>query len=162
MMRVGIGYDVHPLVVGRPLILGGTTIPYPKGLAGHSDADVLGHAIADALLGAAALGNIGTQFPNSDPTLKNISSLLLLERVKLLLVKHKWGIINIDSTINLEAPKLSPYIDLMRDNLARSLGLRPDQVSVKATTGEGIGFIGRGDGAAAYAVALLEGAGGGS
>ncbi|HLF13835.1 MAG TPA: 2-C-methyl-D-erythritol 2,4-cyclodiphosphate synthase [Bacteroidota bacterium] len=161
-MRVGIGYDVHPLVEGRKLIIGGVEIPFGKGLSGHSDADVLSHAIGDALLGAAALGNIGTHFPNDDPALKNISSLSLLKLVNDLLHKHQWQIVNIDSTVNLENPKIAPHIDLMRKNLAGALGVATDRVSVKATTGEGLGFIGRGDGAAAYAVALLQSTGGGS
>ncbi len=162
MIRVGIGYDVHPLVEGRQLILGGIVIPSTKGLAGHSDADVLSHAIADALLGAAALGSIGKHFPNEDSSLKNISSLVLLDRVNALLDKHQWKIVNIDSTINLETPRVSPYIERMRESVAGCLGIRPDQISIKATTGEGLGFIGAGDGAAAHAIVLLESTGGGS
>ncbi len=161
-MRVGIGYDVHRLIEGRKLIIGGVEIPFGKGLSGHSDADVLSHAIADALLGAAALGNIGVHFPNDDPALKNISSLALLKRVNDLLYKNKWQIVNIDSTVSIERPKIASQIDLMRKNLADTLGVSPDRVSVKATTGEGLGFIGGGDGAAAYAVALLKSTGDGS
>ncbi len=155
-MRVGIGYDVHRLEEGRPLIIGGVEIPFDKGLAGHSDADLLAHAIADALLGAAGLGNIGVQFPNDDPRLTNISSLVLLKRVNTLLHKDKWEIINIDSTINMERPKLSSHIPAMREKLSAALDLPPGSVSVKATSGEGLGFVGTGAGAAAMAVALLR------
>jgi len=154
-MRIGFGYDVHRMVAGRKLILGGVEIGHPRGPEGHSDADVLCHAVADALLGAAALGNIGSRFPDTDPALKNISSLLLLERVKSLLDKEGYRIFNVDSTINLEEPKLSPHVPEMRSNLAAALGVVAGQISVKATSGESLGFVGRGDGAAAYAVALI-------
>lgn len=155
-MRVGIGYDVHALVEGRPLIIGGVEIPFGKGLSGHSDADLLSHAIADALLGAAALGNIGEQFPNDDPELANISSLTLLKRVNVLLHKNNWEIVNVDSTVNIERPKLLPHIRSMREKLSAALDLTPDLVSVKATTGEGLGFVGSGEGASAMAVALIR------
>ncbi len=155
-MRVGIGYDVHALAEGRPLIIGGVEIPFGKGLAGHSDADLLSHAIADALLGAAALGNIGQQFPNDDPEFANISSLTLLNRVNVLLRRNKWEIVNIDSTVNIERPKLLPHIRSMREKLSAALDLTPDMVSVKATTGEGLGFVGSGEGASAMAVALIR------
>jgi len=154
-MRVGFGYDVHRMTGGRPLILGGVEIPHPMGLEGHSDADVLCHAVADALLGAAALGNIGTRFPDNDPAYKNISSLLLLSHVKSLLSKAGYRIVNVDSTVNLERPKVAPHIPLMREKIAASLAVGVDRVSVKATTGEGMGFVGRGDGAVAYAIALI-------
>ena len=155
-MRFGIGYDVHRLVVNRKLILGGVEIPYVRGLVGHSDADVLCHAIADALLGAAALGDIGKHFPETDPRFKDISSLVLLKQVAELINHNKFKIINIDSTVVLQQPKIGPYIRRMRDNLAQALGVRTDQVSVKATTSEELGFIGMGDGAAVYAIASLE------
>jgi 2-C-methyl-D-erythritol 2,4-cyclodiphosphate synthase len=154
-MRIGIGYDVHRFVEGRKLIIGGVEIPFGKGLEGHSDADLLCHAIADALLGAAALGNIGTIFPNDDPTFKNISSIKLLKSVNALLRKEKWSIVNVDSTINIERPKVSPHSDRIRRNLSEALGIPVESISVKATTGEGLGFIGGGEGAAAYAVALI-------
>jgi 2-C-methyl-D-erythritol 2,4-cyclodiphosphate synthase len=154
-MRVGFGYDVHRMVEGRRLILGGVEIAHPKGPEGHSDADVLSHAIVDALLGAAAFGNIGTRFPNTDPAYKNISSLLLLSAVKSLLDKEKYRIHNVDSTVSLESPKLLSYIPSMREKIAGSLGVATDQVSVKATSGETLGFVGRGDGVVAYAVALI-------
>jgi 2-C-methyl-D-erythritol 2,4-cyclodiphosphate synthase len=155
-LRVGIGYDVHRLAAGRKLVIGGVDLPYGEGLDGHSDADVLCHAIADALLGAAALGNIGTHFPNDDPSLKNISSIELLKRVNSLLDRRQWSVTNVDSTVNIEKPKLAPFIPSMRKNIAEALGIAPDSVSVKATSGEGIGFVGTGKGAAAYAVALIR------
>jgi 2-C-methyl-D-erythritol 2,4-cyclodiphosphate synthase len=153
--RVGFGYDVHRLVAGRPLVLGGVEIPSPKGLDGHSDADVLLHALADALLGAAALGDIGRHFPNTDPRYKGISSLILLGHVAELLRKHRFAVVNADLTLLLEAPKIAPYVDRMRATIARALDIAPEQVSVKATTGEGMGFVGSGEGAAAYAAVLL-------
>lgn len=155
-MRVGIGYDVHPLVTGRKLVLGGVTIPFEKGLAGHSDADVLVHSIMDALLGAAGLKNIGFYFPNTDVKYKGISSLKLLSRVKELVEESGKRVGNIDATVVAERPMLSPYIDDMKRKISRTLGLSPEQVGVKATSSEGMGFTGRGEGIAAMAVALLE------
>ena len=154
-MRVGTGYDVHRLVEGRDLIIGGEKIPHDKGLLGHSDADVLLHAISDALLGAAAMGDIGKHFPDSDPAYKGISSLLLLEKVGELLETKGYLIENIDSTIIAQAPKMRPYIDAMRGNIAKALKIDISQVSVKATTEEGLGFTGAGEGIAAQAVCLL-------
>jgi 2-C-methyl-D-erythritol 2,4-cyclodiphosphate synthase len=156
VVRVGVGYDVHRLKEGRKLIIGGVDVPSRAGLDGHSDADVLCHAVTDAILGAASMGNIGTHFPNDDPGLKNISSIELLTRANLLLKAGGWAVINVDSTVNIEKPKLAPYIHSMRENIATALGINPDSVSVKATSGEGIGFIGSGEGAAAYAVALIR------
>lgn len=155
-MRVGTGYDVHRLVSGRPLILGGVKIPYEKGLLGHSDADVLVHAIMDAMLGALALGDIGRHFPDNKPEFAGVSSLLLLERVKGLAAEKGYAVSNIDSVIMAERPKLSPYIDAMRENIARVLSVPVESVGVKATTTEGLGFCGRGEGMAAQAVALLK------
>ncbi len=155
-MRIGMGYDVHKLVEGRKLILGGVDIPYEKGLLGHSDADVLIHAIMDALLGAAALGDIGKHFPDSDEKYKGISSLELLKHVSLLLQSKGYSIINIDSTIMAQKPKLAPYIDDMRKNIASVIGIDVDAVSVKATTEEGLGFTGEGLGISSNAVCLLE------
>ncbi|MDE7223192.1 MAG: 2-C-methyl-D-erythritol 2,4-cyclodiphosphate synthase [Acetatifactor sp.] len=154
-MRVGTGYDVHRLTEGRELILGGVTIPYEKGLLGHSDADVLLHAIMDALLGAAALGDIGKHFPDSDPAYKGISSLELLKKVGGLLEERSFLIENIDATIIAQAPKLRPYIESMRENIARTLGIALEQVNVKATTEEGLGFTGSGEGIASQAVCML-------
>lgn len=154
-MRFGIGYDVHRLVLNRKLILGGVEIPFIKGLLGHSDADVLCHAIADALLGAAALGDIGKHFPDSDPRFKDISSLVLLKHVGSLISAAQYEIVNIDSTVILQQPKIAPYVKRMRENIAQALDLRVDRVSVKATTSEELGFIGMGEGAAAHAVASL-------
>ena len=155
-MRIGSGYDVHKLVEKRKLILGGVEIPYEKGLLGHRDADVLIHAIMDALLGAAALGDIGKHFPDSDNNFKNISSLVLLRNVCLLLKNSGYTTINIDSTIIAQRPKLSAYIDLMRSNIAEALEVSVDSVNVKATTEEGLGFTGSGEGIAAQAVCLIE------
>ena len=155
-MRIGMGYDVHKLVEGRKLILGGVDIPYEKGLLGHSDADVLIHAIMDALLGAAALGDIGKHFPDSDEKYKGISSLELLKHVSLLLQSKGYSIINIDSTIMAQKPKLAPYIDDMRKNIASVIGIDVDAVNVKATTEEGLGFTGEGLGISSNAVCLLE------
>lgn len=154
-MRIGTGYDVHRLVEGRPLVMGGVTIPHELGLLGHSDADVLLHAISDALLGAAALGDIGRHFPDTDPAYKGISSVLLLERVGKLLEENMFYIENIDATIIAQAPKMRPHIDQMRANIAGALGISADQVNVKATTEEGLGFTGEGKGIAAQAVCLL-------
>lgn len=156
MNRLGFGFDVHRLAVGRKLILGGVEIPFEKGLLGHSDADVLIHAIADSLLGAAALGDIGTHFPDTDPKYKNISSLTLLEHVAGRLREHRFTVVNVDSTIILQQPKIAPHVAKMRENIARALRIEIEQVSVKATTNEGLGFIGAGDGAAAHAVALVN------
>ncbi len=156
MNRIGFGFDVHKLVAGRKLVLGGEDIPSDKGLLGHSDADVLLHAIADALLGAAALGDIGKHFPDTDPQYKDISSITLLEHIAKLIAENHFEIINVDSTIVLQKPKIAPYVDQMRKNIAHALRLDAANVSVKATTNEGLGFIGAGDGAAAYAVALIN------
>jgi len=156
IMRIGLGYDIHRLIKGRQLILGGVTIPYPKGLLGHSDADVLCHAIADSLLGAAALGDIGQHFPNTDKRYKDISSLILLKHVLILTRKAGYTINNIDCMIAAEAPRLAPHITAMRRNLASALKLRSSQVSVKATTNEGLDDIGKGRGIWAQAVCLLE------
>lgn len=155
-MRIGSGYDVHKLVEKRKLILGGVEIPYEKGLLGHSDADVLVHAIMDALLGAAALGDIGKHFPDSDDNFKNISSLVLLKKVCLLLKNSGYTTINIDSTIIAQRPKLAAYIDLMRSNIAEAMEVSVDSVNVKATTEEGLGFTGSGEGISAQAVCLIE------
>ena len=155
-MRFGIGYDIHRLVVNRKLVLGGVEIPFIKGLLGHSDADVLCHAIADALLGAAALGDIGKHFPDSDPRFKDISSLVLLKQVSELIRAAKMEIINVDSTLVMQQPKVAPYVRRMRENISHALGVRLDQVSVKATTSEELGFTGMGEGAAAYAVSSLR------
>jgi len=155
-MRIGLGFDAHRLVPGRPLILGGVTIPYHLGLLGHSDADVLAHAVGDALLGAAAAGDLGTHFPDSDPAFKNISSLVLLKKIVALIKERGFRPVNVDATIVAEKPKLAPHIPAMVANLAAALGLPPEAVSVKATTTEQMGFPGRGEGLAAYAVALVE------
>ncbi|MBR5420618.1 MAG: 2-C-methyl-D-erythritol 2,4-cyclodiphosphate synthase [Lachnospiraceae bacterium] len=155
-MRIGSGYDVHRLGEGRDLILGGVKIPYEKGLIGHSDADVLTHAIMDALLGAAALGDIGKLFPDTDPAYKGIDSMLLLKKVGEAIGKEGYLIENIDSTVIAQEPKLRPYIDTMRERLAEALELSVDQVSVKATTEEHMGFTGSGEGMAAQAVCMLS------
>jgi len=157
-MRIGIGYDVHPLTTGRRLVLGGVAIPFAKGLSGWSDADVLTHAIIDALLGAAALGDIGSHFPPGEPEYEDISSLVLLKRVKDKLTENGWYVVNIDATIVAEQPKLRDFIDRMRDQLSQTLAIAVGRVSVKASTSAQLGFIGRGEGMAAWAVALLEGA----
>ncbi len=154
-MRIGTGYDVHRLVENRKCIIGGVDIPYEKGLLGHSDADVLLHAIMDALLGAAALGDIGKHFPDTDEAYKGISSMELLKKVGELLEAHTFLVENIDATIIAEKPKMRPHIDKMRRNIAAALGLEMMQVSVKATTEEGLGFTGRGEGIAAQAICLL-------
>lgn len=155
-LRVGHGYDVHRLKTGCALILGGVNIPYDLGLDGHSDADVLTHAIMDALLGAAAAGDIGKLFPDNDEAFRGISSLELLRRVKLHLTEKNYKIVNIDATIIAQAPKLSPYRETMRENLAKVMEVDMEQVSVKATTEEHLGFTGRGEGIAAHAICLLE------
>lgn len=156
-MRFGIGYDVHRLVINRKLILGGVEIPYVKGLEGHSDADVLLHAICDALLGAAALGDIGKLFPETDPRFKDVPSVEFLRQVGELLKEKKYQVVNIDTTIVLQYPKVGAYARKMRENIAQALGVKIEQVSVKATTSEELGFIGMGDGAAAYAIASIKG-----
>lgn len=154
-MRVGFGYDVHKLVEGRPLILGGVTVKHKFGLVGHSDADVLIHAVIDALLGAAGLGDIGAHYPPTDAAYKDISSIILLERTANTLKDSGYVLSNIDATIVCESPKLSPYIPTMVDNLAKTLGSTQSHVNVKATTTEGLGFAGHKEGIAAYAVALI-------
>ncbi|MGN0386189.1 MAG: 2-C-methyl-D-erythritol 2,4-cyclodiphosphate synthase [Lachnospiraceae bacterium] len=155
-MRIGMGYDVHRLTEDRDLIIGGVKIPYEKGLLGHSDADVLLHAICDALLGAATLGDIGKHFPDSDPQYKGISSLILLKKVGELLEENCFFVENIDATIIAQAPKMRPYIDTMRENIAGELGIDISQVNVKATTEEGLGFTGNGEGISAQAICMLN------
>ncbi|MBO7302701.1 MAG: 2-C-methyl-D-erythritol 2,4-cyclodiphosphate synthase [Clostridia bacterium] len=154
--RIGHGYDVHKLVENRKLILGGVDIPYEKGLLGHSDADVLLHAISDALLGAAALGDIGKHFPDTDEAYKGADSLVLLARVGEILKEAGYRPSNIDSTVIAQAPKLAPHIENMRKNIAKALGIELDAVSVKATTEERLGFTGRGEGISAHAVCIIE------
>ena len=156
-MRVGIGYDVHPLTPGRRLVRGGVEIPFDRGLSCWSDADVLTHAIIDALLGAAALGDIGSHFPPGEPQYKDISSLILLERVRDKLAENDWRIDNIDATIVAEQPELGDFISAMRKKLSQTLGIALGQVSVKASTSAQLGFVGRGEGIAACAITLLEG-----
>jgi len=154
--RIGMGWDVHAFAEGRPLVLGGVTIPFDRGLLGHSDADVLCHALCDALLGAAALGDIGIHFPDSDPRYRGVSSLVLLEAVRDRIRGAGYGIVNVDVTVLAQKPKIAPYILPMRRTLARVLELAEEAVSVKATTTEGLGFVGRQEGIAACAVALLH------
>ncbi|WP_456436090.1 2-C-methyl-D-erythritol 2,4-cyclodiphosphate synthase [Thermovibrio ammonificans] len=160
MFRVGIGYDAHRLESGYRLVLGGVEIPYHKGLKGHSDADVLVHAVCDAALGAAALGDIGEHFPDTDPKYRGISSLRLLEKVAQLLRLEGFTVVNVDTVVVAQAPKLKPYKQQMAENIARALGILPSQVSVKATTTEGMGFEGRGEGISAQAVVLIREVGG--
>lgn len=155
-LRVGHGYDVHRLVPGRALVLGGVTVPFDRGLLGHSDADVLTHAVMDALLGAAALGDIGKLFPDSNPAYAGADSVLLLRRVTAALAEGGFAPVNVDATVLAQAPKLAPYIPDMRRILAEAMGLDASRVSVKATTEEGLGFTGSGEGIAAHAVALIE------
>ena len=155
-MRVGHGYDVHRLVEGRKLIIGGVEIPWEKGLLGHSDADVLAHAVMDAMLGAAALGDIGQHFPDSDERYAGADSLQLLAEASRLLTEAGYRLVNVDCTILAQRPKLMPHVPAMRANIARVLGVEPDAVSVKATTEEGLGFTGDGSGIAAHAVVLIE------
>jgi len=155
-MRIGIGIDVHPFAKGRKLVIGGVYIPGHNGLDGHSDADVLLHAISDALLGAAALGDIGLHFPNTSQEFKDIDSMILLKQVGLLLKNHGYEIINIDTMLLLEAPKIAAYIIEMRKNIANCLGIEMEMVSVKATTNEKLGYIGREEGAAAHAVCIIR------
>ena len=154
--RIGHGYDVHRLVAGRDLILGGVNIPYEKGLLGHSDADVLLHAIMDALLGAAALGDIGKHFPDTDPAYKGADSLALTRHVASLLKEKGYKVVNVDSTVIAQRPKLAPHIQLMREKIAGALGISLDDVNIKATTEEKLGFTGSGEGIAAHAVCLIE------
>jgi 2-C-methyl-D-erythritol 2,4-cyclodiphosphate synthase len=154
-MRIGQGFDAHALVEGRKLVIGGVQIPYEKGLAGHSDADVLIHAVCDALLGAAGLGDIGTHFPDTDARYKGIDSRKLLREVAQLLRQKKLRVANVDATIIAQAPKMAPHTAAMRANLASDLGVAPDAVNIKAKTTEKLGFVGRGEGIAAEAVALL-------
>ena len=154
-MRVGIGYDAHPLTPERRLVLGGIDIPFDKGLSGWSDADVLTHAIIDALLGAAAQGDIGSHFPSGEPQYKDISSLTLLERVKGELAENGWQVDNVDATIVAEQPKLGDFIDQMRQQLSQTLGIAISQMSIKASTSNGLGFAGRGEGIAVWAVAVI-------
>jgi len=154
--RVGMGYDVHPLVENRPLILGGITIPYNQGLAGHSDADCLTHAVCDALLGAIAAGDLGRHFPDSDPQYKDVESLQLLKKVVETVRTKGFRITNIDATIVAQAPQLAPYRTQMEEKIAATVGIEQGRVNLKATTTEGLGFTGRGEGIAAYAVVLLE------
>ena len=155
-MRVGIGYDAHSLTPGRSLVLGGVNIPFDKGLSGWSDADVLTHAIIDALLGAAALGDIGSHFPSGEPQYKDISSLTLLARVRDKLAENDWRVSNVDATIVAEQPKLGEFTLRMRQQVSQTLGIDVGQVSVKASTSDGLGFTGRGEGIAAWAVAVIE------
>jgi 2-C-methyl-D-erythritol 2,4-cyclodiphosphate synthase len=152
---MGLGYDVHPLVPGRPLILGGVAIPYPRGLAGHSDADVLSHAVADALLGAAGLGDLGRHFPDSDPAYRGISSLWFLRTIREKIAALGWTLGNLDAVLVAQKPRLAEYLGPMTSNLAGALGATPGGINLKATTTEGLGFPGREEGIAAYAVVLL-------
>lgn len=155
-MRVGIGYDIHRLIIGRSLVLGGVSIAYEKGLLGHSDADVLTHAICDALLGAAGLGDIGTHFPDSDPQYKDISSLKLLSETCRLLIDKGFRIVNLDATVFAEAPKLAPHRQNMQTILAETMNIRPSEINIKATTTEGLGVIGKGEGIGAMCIALID------
>lgn len=156
MIRIGQGYDVHRLVCGRKLVLGGVEIPYKLGLMGHSDADVLAHAVCDALLGAAALGDIGSLFPDNDIKYKNADSIKLLECVIIKLKENGYDVVNIDATLIAQEPKVKPYIQQMRENIAKACKINIDMVSVKATTEEGLGFSGSGEGMAAHAICLIE------
>jgi 2-C-methyl-D-erythritol 2,4-cyclodiphosphate synthase len=156
MARIGTGYDVHRLVTGRKLMIGGVDIPFEKGLSGHSDADVLLHAICDALLGAAGLGDIGRHFPDTAPIYKDISSLMLLEEVRRLLAEAGFRVNNVDATIVAEKPRMAPYIPAMITNISEAIKMDRSTINVKATTTEGLGFAGRGEGIAAYAVALIR------
>lgn len=156
MFKVGLGYDVHQLAENRDLIMGGVKIPYEKGLLGHSDADVLVHAVMDALAGAAKLGDIGKLFPDTDPRYKGVSSILLLKEVKRELDARGWRVVNIDSIIVAQRPKMRPYVDEMEKNIAQALDIDTEMINVKATTEEELGFTGRGEGIAAKAVCLIE------
>ncbi len=153
--RIGFGYDVHRLIEGRPLILGGVEVPFEKGLEGHSDADVLLHALIDAILGAAGMGDIGTYFPSSDPTLKGISSLDMLSRVMEMVGKTSWGVGNVDGTIVAQQPRLSLHTPRMKETIAKALGIEPELVNIKSKTTDGLGFTGTGEGMAAYCVVML-------
>jgi len=155
-MRIGFGYDVHAFAPDRPLVLGGVTIPFERGLSGHSDADAVIHAVVDALLGAASLGDIGKHFPSTDPRWKNQPSAVFLDNTYSLLCQHQWSIGNIDVTIVAERPKMAPHMEAMRTHLAEHLHLEIEQVSIKATTTDGLGFTGHQEGIACYAVALIE------
>ena len=155
-MRIGQGYDIHPLREGRPFILGGVTIPHSHGLDGHSDADALTHAVCDALLGAMGEGDLGTRYPSSNPVFKDLSSLLMLEDVMQTLTEKKWRLVNLDTVICAQAPKLSPYMKAMQESLARVLQVDAGQVNVKVKSGEGIGMIGRAEGIVVMAVCLIE------
>jgi len=155
-MRIGIGYDIHRFILGRPLILGGVKIPFDKGLDGHSDADALLHALCDAIFGAAGMGDIGQHFPDTDPAYKNISSVVLLSKTWEM-VRHQYpDILNIDSTIFAESPKISPFSDAMKKNIATTVSIDPGRVNIKATTAEGMGFIGKKEGIAAMCVVLIN------
>jgi len=154
-IRVGVGWDVHPFAAGRPLVLGGVTVPHPRGLAGHSDADVLLHAICDALLGAAALGDIGTHFPDTDPALRGIASVELLRRTARLLAGAGWSPLQVDACVLAEEPRLAPHCPAMRAAIAAALAIAVERVGLKATTTEGLGFVGRREGIAAQAVCLI-------
>ena len=156
MIRCGIGYDIHRFAEGRRLMLGGVEIPHPCGLEGHSDADVLSHAIADALLGAIGTGDIGQHFPNTDESIRGISSIEILKRVTKLLAEKKARVVNVDASVIIEAPKLAPYVPAMRQKIAAAIGVSQLNVSVKATTNEKLGSIGRGEGIAAIAIAMVE------
>jgi 2-C-methyl-D-erythritol 2,4-cyclodiphosphate synthase len=155
-VRVGLGYDAHRLVMGRPLILGGVRIPHPLGLLGHSDADVLTHAIGDALLGAVGAGDLGTHFPDQDPAYKNISSLILLAKIITLVKDRGYRVVNVDATVVAEKPRLAAHFPAMQGNLCPILGLAPEEINLKATSTEQMGFAGRGEGIAAYAVVLVK------
>lgn len=155
-MRIGMGYDVHKLVEGRPLILGGVRIPYEKGLLGHSDADCLVHAIMDSLLGAAALGDIGRHFPDTDDSFKDADSMVLMEHVRDLLYEAGYSVGNIDATIIAQKPKMAPFVEEMRDRIAETLKIEKDRINIKATTEEGMGFTGEGLGITCQSIALLE------
>jgi 2-C-methyl-D-erythritol 2,4-cyclodiphosphate synthase len=155
-MRIGIGYDVHRLVEGRKLVLGGVTIPFEKGLLGHSDADVLIHAVCDALLGAAGLGDIGFHFPDTDPKLKDISSMIILSKTYNFLKEKDFKVINIDSTIMAEEPKITPFRAAIQKNISRTIEIEPECVNIKATTLETLGMVGKGEGIAALCIALIE------
>ena len=155
-MRIGTGYDVHRLTSGRKLILGGVAIPFEKGLLGHSDADVLVHSICDALLGAAGLGDIGLHFPDTDPKFKDISSIKLLEKTYKMVTKKGFNLVNIDSTVFAQKPKISPFREKMQQNIARAMNVNKNCINIKATTTEGLGMFGRGDGMGAMSVVLIE------
>ena len=156
-MRIGFGYDAHPLVEGRKLVLGGVNIPFKKGLLGHSDADVICHAIGDALLGAAGLGDLGGHFPDDQSRFKDISSLRILGEVAAILKENGFRILNVDATLVAQRPRIAPFVPQMRESVAKSMGITAEKVSVKATTTEGLGFTGSQNGMEAYAVALLDG-----